>query len=92
MTALWLESSSTRGETDMRKKTDTWMELCELAAKEQNPQKLMELTGEIIRLLDETKRRPSTNLDTTAAVGAAGGHNDDGIRLEKALSSSCAGD
>ena len=51
----------------MRKKTETWMELCELAAKKQNPQKLMELTGEIIRLLDEQKQRPSTNLDTTAA-------------------------
>jgi len=51
----------------MQKNTDKWMELCELAAKEQNPQKLMELTGEIIRLLDEQKQRPSSNLDTTAA-------------------------
>jgi hypothetical protein len=60
MTALWLGSSSTGGEADMQKKTDKWMELCELAAKEQNPQKLMELTGEIIRLLDEQKQRPIT--------------------------------
>jgi hypothetical protein len=59
MTALWLGSSSTGGEADMQKKTDKWMELCELAAKEQNPQKLMELTGEIIRLLDEQKQRIS---------------------------------
>ncbi len=67
MTALWLGSSSTGGEADMQKKTETWMELCELAAKEQNPQKLMELTSEIVRLLDEKKQRPSANLDTTAA-------------------------
>jgi hypothetical protein len=51
----------------MQKKTETWMELCELATKEQNPQRLMELTSEIIRLLDENKKRPSTPLETTAA-------------------------
>ncbi len=33
------------------------MELCALAAKEQDPQKLMELTREIIRLLDEKEAR-----------------------------------
>ena len=60
MTALWLGSSTTGGEANMQKNTDKWMELCELAAKEQNPQKLMELTGEIIRLLDEQKQRPIT--------------------------------
>jgi hypothetical protein len=51
----------------MQKKTETWTELCALATKEQNPQKLMELTSEIIRLLDENKTRPSTPLDTRAA-------------------------
>ena len=33
------------------------MELCTLAATEQDPQKLMELTHEIIRLLDEKEAR-----------------------------------
>ena len=33
------------------------MELCALAAKEQDPQKLIELTREIIRLLDEKDAR-----------------------------------
>jgi hypothetical protein len=30
-----------------------WMRLCELASKEQDPQKLMELVREITRLLEE---------------------------------------
>ena len=30
-----------------------WMRLCELASKEQNPEKLMELVREITRLLEE---------------------------------------
>jgi hypothetical protein len=37
--------------------TEKWMELCALAAKEQDPQKLMELTQEILRLLDEKEAR-----------------------------------
>jgi hypothetical protein len=44
----------------------SWYELCELAAKEQDPQKLLELVQEINRLLDEKK--PSGKAD-----GAAGG-------------------
>ena len=52
----------------MQKKTETWMELCELAAKEQNPERLMELTSEIIRLLDD-KRNRSSNLSDTKAAG-----------------------
>ena len=32
------------------------MEIGELAAKEQDPKKLMELTNEIVRLLDERQR------------------------------------
>ena len=36
---------------------EKWMELCTLAAKEQDPQKLMELTQEIIRLLDKKEAR-----------------------------------
>jgi hypothetical protein len=34
-----------------------WMELCALAAKEQDRKKLMELTQEILRLLDEKDAR-----------------------------------
>jgi hypothetical protein len=37
------------------KKVETWMELCELAAREQDPEKLIALTSEIIRLLDEKR-------------------------------------
>lgn len=36
----------------MRKNTEKWRDLCELASKEQDPKKLMELTGAIVRLLD----------------------------------------
>jgi hypothetical protein len=36
---------------------ERWKEVCELAAKEQDPKKLMELTREIIRLLDEKDAR-----------------------------------
>jgi hypothetical protein len=41
----------------MEKNVETWMELCELAAKEPDPNRLMKLTEEIVRLLDE-KRKP----------------------------------
>jgi hypothetical protein len=34
------------------------MELCELAAKESDPNKLMKLTEEIVRLLDEKRKPP----------------------------------
>jgi hypothetical protein len=36
---------------------EKWMELCALAAKEQDPAKLLALTREIISLLDEKERR-----------------------------------
>jgi|ERR1700693_2600326 hypothetical protein len=36
---------------------ERWMELCALAAKEQDPAKLVELTKEIIRALDEKEGR-----------------------------------
>ena len=34
------------------KNKERWQELCELAAKEKDPDKLIELTKEIIRLLE----------------------------------------
>lgn len=42
----------------MEKKVETWMELCELASKEPDPNKLIALTSEIIRLLDERAKGP----------------------------------
>src|ERR1700733_1773153 len=41
----------------MEKNVEKWRELCELAAKEPDPKRLMQLTDEIVRLLDE-KRQP----------------------------------
>ena len=38
------------------------MELCEQASKEQDPRKLIVLTAEIIRLLDEKRRRVVASL------------------------------
>jgi hypothetical protein len=35
---------------------EDWMHLCELASKEQDPDKLMELVREITRLLEERER------------------------------------
>ena len=36
---------------------ERWRELCELAAQEQNPERLMELVAEINRLLEEKEQR-----------------------------------
>jgi hypothetical protein len=36
---------------------EKWMELCALAAKEQDPAKLLTLTQEIARLMDEKEQR-----------------------------------
>jgi hypothetical protein len=41
----------------MQEKTDRWKQLCELAAKEQDPQRLLELTREINDLLLGKQRR-----------------------------------
>ena len=35
------------------------MEICALAAREQDPEKLIELTNEVIRLLDDKNKRPN---------------------------------
>jgi len=39
-------------------KIERWMEVCALAAQEQDPKKLTELTNEILRLLDQKKDCP----------------------------------
>jgi hypothetical protein len=41
----------------MREKTERWMELCAQAAKEQDPNRLLQLTTEICRLLEEKEAR-----------------------------------
>jgi hypothetical protein len=38
-------------------KKESWMELCELAAQEKDPAKLMALIGEIDRLLESKEQR-----------------------------------
>ena len=45
-------------------KNDRWMKLCELAKVEQDSKKLIELTNEIARLLDE-RRRSGIELSAT---------------------------
>lgn len=47
----------------MQKNKERWMELCEQAAVEQDCKKLLALTAEIARLLEEKQRR----LDREAA-------------------------
>ena len=39
------------------KQKEKWMEVCELAVKEQDPEKLMALVTEIDRLLEEKTQR-----------------------------------
>jgi hypothetical protein len=38
-------------------KKEHWMQLCEQAANEQDPQRLLELVNEINRLLEEKEQR-----------------------------------
>ena len=51
-----------QGETRER-----WMQLCEQAANEQDPKRLMELIEEINRLLVEKEQRLKQKGDSTAA-------------------------
>jgi hypothetical protein len=49
----------------MAKNPERWMDLCELAGKEQDAQRLMELTEEIVRLLDERRKLSSGQQDNS---------------------------
>lgn len=49
------------------RKNERWMELCEMAAKEQNPQKLTELVYEIHCLLREKENQAQAINKTHAA-------------------------
>jgi hypothetical protein len=45
----------------MQKKVDHWMEVCWLAAQEQDVKKMLDLTNEMLRLLDEESANSKTN-------------------------------
>jgi hypothetical protein len=45
---------------------ETWMQLCELAAQEKDPNKLMALIGEIERLLESKEQRVAKASDLVA--------------------------
>jgi hypothetical protein len=46
----------------MKENRERWMKLCEQAANEQDPGKLMELVAEINRLLEEKEQRLKSNI------------------------------
>lgn len=54
-----MQSENMQSNEGNQKNPEAWMEVCELASREQNPEKLMELTNQLIRLLDEKKTRPA---------------------------------
>jgi len=45
------------------KKKEEWLQLCEQAVDEQDPQKLMALIAEITRLLEAKERRLRGNIE-----------------------------
>jgi hypothetical protein len=44
----------------MEGNVERWRELCELAAKEQDSNRLMKLTEEVVRLIDEQRNARTT--------------------------------
>jgi hypothetical protein len=54
---FWVGFRELWGGTVNGENRERWRELCELAEKEQDPRKLVELTEEINRLLEEKERR-----------------------------------
>ena len=53
----------------MRENREKWLELCEQAATEQDPEKLMELISQINRLLEAKERRLKGNPPATEQAG-----------------------
>ena len=53
----------------MRDNEERWKYLCELAAKEQDPQKLLELTREINQLLLFKQKRLSGDVGQETGIG-----------------------
>jgi hypothetical protein len=58
----------------MQGKTERWQHLCELAAIEQDPEKLIQLVREINDLLDEKRRRLTTRPTEQADSPPSGSH------------------
>lgn len=58
-----MQSENMQSNEGNQKNPEAWMAVCELASREQNPEKLMELTNQLIRLLDEKKTRPANPSD-----------------------------
>jgi hypothetical protein len=48
---------------------ERWQELCEQAANEQDPAKMLELVAEINRLLEEKQRRLDSKVTTSPPDG-----------------------
>ena len=55
----------------MRENEERWKQLCEQAAKEQNPQKLIELTREINNLLLFKRKRISEPIKKSSTDAGA---------------------
>ena len=53
----------------MQANREKWMQLCEQAANEQDPEKLMELITEINRLLDAKEQRLKGNPSPPGPAG-----------------------
>jgi hypothetical protein len=74
----------------MDKPIERWRELCELAKKEQNPEKLLALVNEINRLLEEEEARLHPKRESHEAAGehlplgahlSAGGANQASVKV-----------
>ena len=63
-----MQSENMQSNEGNQKDAEPWMEVCELASREQNPEKLMELTNQLIRLLDEKKTRPANPSDGSSSL------------------------
>jgi hypothetical protein len=59
----------------MHDKKERWLQLCEQAAVEQDPERLLKLVDEISRMLDEKNRRlqPSSRPDRTGSGSSVAG-------------------
>jgi hypothetical protein len=59
------------------KTKERWLQLCEQAAVEQNPERLLKLVNEIVRMLDEKNERiqqaSSPDISRTTGI-STGGH------------------
>jgi hypothetical protein len=60
------------------KQKEEWMELCELAANEQDPAKLMKLVAEINRLLEAKEQRLKSVTREPAEADSEGQRQDGG--------------